>query len=123
MLNYKQVNSSVSNNQIPFQSDLTRTLSIDINENIKRIKSDLGDSSDLIIRQETIGRNMGHSYAIIRIDGISNEEVVNDGIIEKIICLNLNKLHSNAKFSLLDLENGLKGVISVSRHYLVIPIF
>ncbi|WP_088068191.1 spore germination protein [Gottfriedia luciferensis] len=114
MLNYKKVNSSVRNNQIPFQGDLTRTLSKDINENINRIKSDLGDSSDLIIRQGTIGRNIDHSYAIIRIDGISNEEVVNEGIIEKIVCLNFNSIRTNTKISLVDLENGLKGIIAVS---------
>ncbi|WP_257131789.1 spore germination protein [Bacillus sp. AFS017336] len=78
------------------------------------MKSDLGDSFDLIIRQETIGRDTDQSYAIIHIDGISNEEVINDGTFEKIICLNLNKLRLNAKISLLDLENGLKGIISVS---------
>lgn len=65
MLNYRQVNSSLSNTQIPFQSELTRTLSKDINENIKRIKSDLGDSSDLIIRQEIAGNCSSRVYLVI----------------------------------------------------------
>lgn len=111
MFNYKETNSAVTNRKIPFQNDISRSLNKDILENIKRIKDDFGDSSDLIIRHETLGEGLQHSFAVIHIDGISDEKLVNEGIIEKIVGINFEK---DTTLSLTDLENGLKGIISVS---------
>jgi spore germination protein KA len=111
VFNYKETNSSVTNKKIPFQKNISRSLSKDIIENIARIKEDFGDSSDLIIRHETLGEGQNYSFAIIHIDGISNEKLINEGIIEKIVSINKEK---ETFMSLTDLENGLKSIISVS---------
>jgi len=111
VFNYKETNSAATNKKIPFQNNISRSLSKDILENIKRIKDDFGDSSDLVIRHETLGEGMQYSFAVIHIDGISNEKLVNDGIINKIVKINAEK---ETTLSLTDLENGLKSVIAVS---------
>lgn len=113
LFNYQETKNKNADkkSRIPFQHDVSRSLSKDINENLKRIKDDFGDSTDLIIRHEPLGEGQYYSFAIIHIDGISNDQLINNFIVEKIVSLNKEK---NSDISLSDLESGLKGIISVS---------
>jgi spore germination protein KA len=84
LFTFKETKNANTNPDIPFQSDVSRSLSKQIDDNINRIIYDLGDSSDLIIRKETIARK-NFVFAVIHIDGISDYQKISDDIIEKLL--------------------------------------
>jgi len=84
LFTFNETKNAIANHDIPFQSDVSRSLSNQIDDNLNRIKYDLGDSSDLIIRKETITRQ-NFVFAVIHIDGISDHQKISTDIIEKLL--------------------------------------
>lgn len=80
--------------QIKPKSNLSKKLS----DNIKRIRKITGDSSDVIIREFSFGRNPKISAALIFIDGLSDAKIINESIIEPLMY----------KSILLDTRNDFK---------------
>jgi len=79
-------NQNVNNdncNKTKKQSNInyTETLS----ENINNIKSALGNSNDLVIREFSFGHKQCINAAIIFIDGLTNTTIINQNIIEPLM--------------------------------------
>lgn len=63
-----------------------------LDKNLKEIRKTLGNAGDLIIRKSTMGR-LHHSFALIYIKGLVNEELMNNNVLRM---LELNKKMSPA---------------------------
>ncbi|MFF5996170.1 spore germination protein [Lysinibacillus sp. KU-BSD001] len=55
-----------------------------LSENIKTLKNTLGNSNDIILRELLIGKLRKQRIAIIHIDGLANETILNDSILESL---------------------------------------
>ena len=90
-------------------ADYTKTLS----ENIKNIKSALGNSTDLVVREFSFGYKQSINAALIFIDGLTNTTIINDNIIEPLMygseILNLEQPLKNSK-----IDDIKKAILSVS---------
>jgi len=74
-----------NNHPIEYKSGNTGPLDKDIKNNIARIKKDLGNSVDLLVREICIDEQKNISIATIHFDGMSNEQVIDEFIIEKLV--------------------------------------
>lgn len=90
-------------NSIPLYDELHR--------NIARIKEELGDSSDLSIRFLKEDAPASFVISVIHIDGISDEQIINQHIIEPLLEYK-SKLHSPSSADIH--KEGLERVISGS---------
>ncbi|WP_332647509.1 spore germination protein [Lysinibacillus sp. 54212] len=59
-------------------------LCVSLAENLKLIKKTLGNSNDIIIRKMSIGKFSEQYIAIIHIDGLANETIITDTILESL---------------------------------------
>ncbi|MGG1661779.1 spore germination protein [Brevibacillus sp. NRS-1366] len=55
-----------------------------LQQNIQKIKSDLGNSTDIIIREVRIGKTGGQSVGIMYTDGLADKSVIIDFILETL---------------------------------------
>lgn len=62
----------------------TPAISETLDTNVQQLKKDLGEDSDFLLREITLGGNSAHSVAIVHIDGVSDEQRVIEGIIEPL---------------------------------------
>ena len=88
----------------------TSPLSSELHRNIARLKQELGESSDVMIR---FIKNKDHSFVvgIVHIDGISNTQHINQYIIEP---LSKWMISSDTVFSVQDVHEKLEPILSVS---------
>jgi len=70
---------------IEYKSGSTGPLDKDIKKNVARIKKDLGNSVDLLVREICIDEQKNISIAILHFDGMSNEQIIDQGIIDKLV--------------------------------------
>ncbi|MFN7249345.1 MAG: spore germination protein [Anaerobacillus sp.] len=64
---------------------MTNTLDNSLQNNISKIKSDLGNSTDLIIRYLNVNEKI--SVGLVYLDGLSNKELIEYSIIESLLKL------------------------------------
>jgi spore germination protein KA len=60
-------------------------LSCEVNENVKRLKTVLGDSSDLSIRMIESPHDKSVQAAVIHLDGLADATIINENIVEPLI--------------------------------------
>jgi spore germination protein KA len=69
-----------------------------LSENLSNIKSELGNSSDLIIREFKVGKNNNYNMGLASIDGLIDQEVISDFILETLMIdsgeINSEEFHS-----------------------------
>jgi len=98
--------NSINNDEY---ANYTKTLS----ENIKNIKSALGNSNDLVVREFSFGYKQSINAALIFIDGLTNTTVINENIIEPLMygagIINLEQPLKNCK-----IDDIKKAMLSVS---------
>lgn len=73
----KAISSEESKNEQP---NTKRPLLTSLKENVALIKSELGNSNDIIFREISMGNN--HSIAVIYTDGLADKDAVSDFILE-----------------------------------------
>ncbi len=66
-------------------------------ENVKKIKSDVHDSNDVIIREFSFGQNQSMKAALVFVDGLANTDIINKSIIEPLMY----------KYSFIDFGEGM----------------
>ncbi len=67
------------------QNELQRKLSKNLKDNIAAIKTIMGGSSDVVVREFCFGPNQCISAALIFIDGLSDTKIINESIIEPLM--------------------------------------
>ncbi len=67
------------------QQDPKSGVSIKISDNIKRIREMMGDSSDVVVREFSIGPQQSIKAALIFIDGLADVRIINESIIEPLM--------------------------------------
>lgn len=60
-------------------------LLLDLKENIQKIKSDLGNSTDIIFREVRVGKTGENVMGILYTDGLVDKNVITDFIMESVI--------------------------------------
>lgn len=60
-------------------------LSCEVNENVKRLKNELGNSSDLSIRMIESPHDKSVQAAVIHLDGLADATIINENIVEPLI--------------------------------------
>ena len=86
----KQKKTSQPTENIPHSSSDLSTLSKDLNENLKAIKSIFDNANDLIIREFKIGTKLQVNAIAVMIAGLINEESVNENLIKPLMSLHLD---------------------------------
>lgn len=56
-----------------------------LQENIRKIKSDLGNSTDIIFQEVSIGKNGNQTMGILYTDGLTDKNAINDFIRESLL--------------------------------------
>lgn len=56
-----------------------------LEDNLKKIKKDLGNSGDLMIREFKMGKPLNHKVASIYINGLSDKLIMNSSVIERMM--------------------------------------
>lgn len=88
----------------PLKDNTVTSLSTSLRKNINTIKSSLGNSNDIIIREFMIGKPIEIPIAIIFTDGLADNTSVTDFIIESII----RNFEINSETTLQDITLQLK---------------
>ena len=81
--------SSSANNNNPSQPTANSTkdlLNPSLSKNIQIIKRTVDNSNDIVIREVTIGKSEKHPIAFIYTDGLADQTVITDFIMESLIC-------------------------------------
>ncbi|WP_227935217.1 spore germination protein [Alkalihalobacillus deserti] len=81
---------TVVNNHLPQTNSIEinkqeKSLYINLKKNIQIIQETLGNSSDIIIRQISIGQDRDVQVSIIFVDGLSNSSSLNDFVLESLL--------------------------------------
>lgn len=95
-----------SNKGIPNLTPSNDLLLKDLNENVSKIKKELGEASDLIVRFIK-QKEINNTFAIMYIDGISNTQDINEHIIEPL-------LEYKSDLTTKSLQDELEQIISIS---------
>ena len=62
-----------------------------LSRNLKKIMDELGNGSDVVNRQFLIGRSLPVQAALIFIDGLVDQETINDNILQPLLRVELNR--------------------------------
>ncbi|MGG2064168.1 spore germination protein [Bacillus sp. S14(2024)] len=83
----------------------------ELHKNIAKLKDELGDSSDLVIRILKLNEENSFIIAVIHIGGISDEQKINQNIIEPLLECKYNIVSPSAEF----LKEELERKVTVSK--------
>jgi spore germination protein KA len=78
-------NSGSENEQAGEKKSYVTNLSCDLTKTLNKIKKDLGDSKDIIIRKFVVGEHGESSVAIVYVDGLANQGFVQDFILKSLM--------------------------------------
>ena len=92
-----------------------KTLHNSLNANLQFLNDTMGASSDLVIRQIHIGKNPPINGAVVMIDGLINDQIVNESVIQALFSINFNNQKPSGAELFIYLEKKLLPITSVSK--------